>query len=248
MIPNNYPIQLWSSPESPPYGFSRNYQCVNTLKCSNIWFTAVSKYCYHSSVSWLTTPSIFGSLLNIPCFPYLSHYPFILLHLYSPPSVCSDKMVFHAHLRDKDLIRGNQGPASEKMNGMQIMQRNWRANEFHFHPCTKRGWIYLMFSQSTQINLHYIKKLTGFFFFLSLTLSFMRHTPWLSGTLGSFHLSKCRWLNLQKWWPHQRHLQPPGNGTVRPWRIPNHRHPKLAAFGEPQKSLLTYSICKSHCL
>lgn len=93
---------------------------------SNIWFTIsyMSKHCYRSSKLWQTTRSIFGPVLNVPCFPSLFHYPFISPRLHSLPSVCTDKMVFHTHRTDTDLIRGNQSPAGEKMNGMEIMQKN----------------------------------------------------------------------------------------------------------------------------
>lgn len=74
------------------------------------------------------------------------------------------------------------------------------------------------------------------------------YIPWLSGTPGNFHWPKCRWQSLQKWSLHQKHLQPPGSGTVRHWRTPSHRPLRSAASGEPQKTLLTCSTCISHCL
>lgn len=54
--------------------------------------------------------------LSLPC--YLS--PFIF------PSFCvyrRDGFSYH-HLTDTDHIRGNQSPAGDKMNGMEIKQRN----------------------------------------------------------------------------------------------------------------------------
>lgn len=45
-------------------------------------------------------PSLKCSLILIS----LSHYLFIFHCLYSPPSVCTDKMVFHTHLTDTDLV------------------------------------------------------------------------------------------------------------------------------------------------
>lgn len=53
--------------------------------------------------------------------PHLSFITLLSL-VYSLPSVCTDKMVFHTHLKDTDLIRGNQSPAAEKINCMEIMQ------------------------------------------------------------------------------------------------------------------------------
>lgn len=110
------------------------------LKCGYIKkdISYMSKRCYHSSKLWQTTCSIFAPVLNVPCFQSLSHYPFIFPRLYSPPSVCTDKMVFHTHLTDTDLIRGNQSPAGEKMNGMEIMQKNLSAIKPNFHPRTKQ--------------------------------------------------------------------------------------------------------------
>lgn len=47
-------------------------------------------------------PSLKCSLILIS----LSHYLFIFLCSYSPPSVCTDKTVFHIQLTDTDLIVG----------------------------------------------------------------------------------------------------------------------------------------------
>lgn len=55
---------------------------------------------------------------------HISHYTLIYPRLYSLPSVCTDMIVFHTDLKDSDLIRGNQNPGGEQMNGREIIHQN----------------------------------------------------------------------------------------------------------------------------
>lgn len=90
---------------------------------SSIWFTIsyMSMHCYRLSISWQTTCSIFCPVSNVPCSPSLFHYPFISPCLYSLPSVCTDKIVFHTQ-RYRSYQRKLKW-AGKKMNGMEIMQK-----------------------------------------------------------------------------------------------------------------------------